>query len=358
MYAALLADKAWLADELGTFRFLVVGLIDEQVRVAQVVPQCTAEDQASAFGARVSWRDSRYPFQRRRHLLHLDVELDALRITVLHALDGRLWDGALRLAHRLGVPLVLSVSSAQDLERIASLRRQIATCRVAFCAATAPLGDAVRQQVPDPSLVAVVPFGAHVATRTIQPPENTDLCILITGNGLYDSAYQALFESMERFVADHPSALLFFDGPGSDQHLLWQASRRYGLLAHTSMIPPHIGRRELLMSAHLLIQPQALERARSVTLTAMGCGLPVLARQDDWLDYLIDGQTAWLTDAADPRAWSDLIRRPIEGGAAARTLGESARQWVMKHHLAAALVERTIRLYRSLTGESYRFEDQ
>ena len=62
MYAALLADSAWLADEMATFQFLVVGLMDEQVREALVMPQRTVQRRASAFGAQVPWRDTRFDF--------------------------------------------------------------------------------------------------------------------------------------------------------------------------------------------------------------------------------------------------------------------------------------------------------
>lgn len=358
MYAALIADTAWLADEQTMFRFMIVGLLDEQVRVAQVVPRHTGDEQISTFGARVAWRDSRREWVRRARLAWLADDLDSLRVTVLHALDGRLWDGALQLALRLGLPVVLNVSSSDDLERVARLRRPIAACRTAFCAATAPLGDAIRRGAPDPSLVEVISFGAHVEQHVPPRPLDDTLCIVVTGNGVYDAQYQALFSAMGAFVADHPGAMFFFDGQGSDQHQLWQAARRCGLLSHTSMIPPHAGHRELLSGAHLLIQPQSLGRARNLTIEAMGVGLPVLASRDDWLDYLIDGHTAWLADTPDADDWAMMLRRPIEQPQAAQQLGESAQQWVRDHHLAANQVEKTIQLYRNVTGESYKLFEQ
>ena len=39
MHAALLANSAWLGEEAHTLRQLVVGLVDEQVRVTRVVPR-------------------------------------------------------------------------------------------------------------------------------------------------------------------------------------------------------------------------------------------------------------------------------------------------------------------------------
>lgn len=355
MHAALMADTAWMANELAMFKFLVVGLMGEQVRVAQVVPARTTDQQTSAFGHRVTWRDSRFDLVRSRRLAALAGELDELRVNVLHALDGRLWAGALRLAERLGVPAVLNVACVQDVTRARNLRRTIAACRTAFAAATEPLAQAIREHAADPTLVRHLPPGAHMPAEAVCPKSNDALCLVITGNGVYDMQYQMLFEALRLFIEDNRDTLLFFDSQGGDQHPLWQAARRHGVLANSSMIPTYINHREMLSGAHALVQPQALGQARSVTLQAMACGLPVLARQDEWLDYLIDDRTAWTTEQGDVEDWLRLFRRVRDDAGAARQVGQTARQWAQQHHLAAAQVEHTIDLYRQLTGEAYRF---
>ena len=161
-----------------------------------------------------------------------------------------------------------------------------------------------------------------------------------------------------RLIADHPETLLFFDSQGNDGHQLWQATRRHGLLANSSMIPGGLSRREMLTGAHLLIQPQALGRARGLTLQAMACGMPVLARQDPWLDYLLNDQTAWLAEQGDVETWGQLIHRSVEDAEAARELGSSARRWIADHHLASAHVQRTIDLYHRLISDPYKFTQE
>lgn len=355
MHAALIADTAWLTDELAMFKFLGVGLMGEQVRVAQVVPACTTDQQISAFGDRVIWHESRFDLVRSHRLAGLAGELDELRINVLHALDGRLWAGALRLAERLGVPAVLNVACIQDVTRAIKLRRNIAACRTAFAAATEPLAQAIREHAADPTLIRHLPPGAHMPAEAVCPKSNDALCLVITGNGVCDTQYQTLFEALRLFIEDHRDTLLFFDSQGGDQHPLWQAARRHGVLDNSSMIPTYINHREMLSGAHALVQPQTLGRARSVTLQAMACGLPVLARHDQWLDYLIDDQTAWTTEHGDVEDWLRLFRRIRDDPIAVQKMGLTARQWIGQHHLAAAQVEHTIELYRQLTGESYRF---
>lgn len=355
MHACLIADTAWLADELAMFRFIVVGLMGEQVRVAQVVPRETRDDQTSAFGERVSWRDSRHRLVRRLRLRALSARLDAVQVNVVHALDGRLWGGSLALARRLGVPAVLSVTSARDLDRVARLRRQMRACRTAFSVATRPLHDALHRLRPVDAVIELIPLGAHVSSEPLPPRDQQALCIVITGSGVFDDDYQGLFKALAGFRTEQPGALFFFDSQGTDPHELWLAARRAGLLASTSMIPVHANHRQLLSGAHALLQPQILGRARSVTLAAMASGVPVLAREDGWIDYLIEGQTAWLNRTGDAASWSQLLRRLVDDGPAAGRLGESAREWVRERHLAASQVDRTIRLYRRLTGEAFPF---
>ena len=59
MHVALLANTAWLDEELATLHHIVVGLLDESVRVVQALPQGRAEGEIVSFGTRLSWRERR-----------------------------------------------------------------------------------------------------------------------------------------------------------------------------------------------------------------------------------------------------------------------------------------------------------
>ena len=355
MHVALVVDRVWLADEQAMYRFLVVGLMDEQVQVMQVVPQGLTQGAAGTFGRQVTWRPTGLAWLMRRRIEALGDSLEPLVVTVLHALDGRLWAGALRLAGRLGVPVVLASNRESDLAQAVGLRRQIAANRTAFSAATAPLQQALRQRVSDPSMVYLVPPGAHIPAEKGIPSAGDVLCMVITGNGVFDVQYQALYEALVEFVEAHPQTLLFFDTQGGDPHPLWQAARRYNLLNYSSMIPSHLSHRKLLMGAHVLIQPQANGQARCLTIQAMACGVPVLAKEDPWIDYLIDGQTAWMTKQGGMSSWAGLIRRWQREPAAVAALTDTARQWVRERHLASAQVEQTLDMYHKLAGQTYKF---
>ena len=86
----------------------------------------------------------------------------------------------------------------------------------------------------------------------------------------------------------------------------------------------------------------------------MAQGVPVLARQDPWLDYLIPDVTAWIVEGRDPEVWTQRIVDVIEKPDATEALVQSARQWVGQKRVAARQVALTLALYRQVTGEAFK----
>ena len=356
MHIALIANASWLDEELSQFRYLVVGLIDEQVHVAQVLPDGIPGDEISGFAHCVSWRDSRWSLCRSFSLRRQAETLEHLGVDLFHALDVQVWGGTVALAKKLGVPAVLSTSCASDLSQVDRLRRAVEDRRLAFSAATDPLARAIADKIGDDSVVRVIPPGVHVPKAPItETLEDRPLCAVISGSGQADAEYESLFEAMRSVIAAHPQTQFFMDNQGSDPHTLWRMADRYGVLSNTSIVPRRLGHRELLLRAGVLIHPQPLGRARSLTLQAMAAGIPVIARLDPWLDYLLENHTAWLVEEADPRRWEQLILRLLVNRDAGRQLGLRARQWVSEHHVAAQQVAATLQFYQRQTGESLKF---
>jgi len=293
---------------------------------------------------------------RQFRLGRLSDRLQEMAVDVIHALDGRVWSGALKLARQNWTPIVLETSSSLDVPHVERVHRANRSLKVAFVTTTQPLATAIRQELDSDALVEMVPQGIQMPdTSTRRAPDGSQLCVAVTGNGTYDSQYEALMIAMQSIIARHPQAQFFFDGQGNDQRLLWQAAERFGLLSNLSLVPRRLGHRELLLRADLLIQPQSLGRSRTLTLQAMAHGVPVAALSDHWIDYLIDQQTARVIEKPDPVLWVSMIERFIDQQDDARQLTERARQWVREHHRAAIQVERIVRLYREISGESIKF---
>lgn len=356
MYAALITDTPWIDEELPQFKILVVGLIDEQVRVAQVVPQKLDLSEAVAFGERVTWADSDYDWLRRYRLSRLAPQLKKLGVNIIHALDERVWHGGLHLARTLNAPLVCAATAARDLDAAARITRRAGETRIAFTAATAPLGEALKGKLGPAAPVEIIAPGLHTPSQNEQPQTSAALCAVVTGNGKLDDDYQALLDAMAKFIQTYGDAQFFFDAHQPDQHTVWQQARKMNLLPNLSLVPRRLGHHELLLRADVLIQPQPLGQSRGLTLQAMARGIPVIARADRWLDYLHHDQSAWVVDSAEPNAWLRRLRMIVEQPADARALGDRARTYIGEHHKVVHQIDQIINLYRQVTGEAYKFD--
>lgn len=357
MYVALIADSPWLDEERSQFQAMVVGLIDEGVRVAQVVPDRLDQAAVSSFGERVGYRESRFALVQQYNLMRLRDKLDKLGVNLLHAVTTRCWAGTLALARQLDVPAVLTASSALDVELAERVTRHT-KARHALIATTAPFGEAIKNRTGASTYVQVIPPGVHrdETPPTVQPADHT-LCAAITGDGLIDEHYQALLDAMPALVRDHPQTQFFFASRRPDQRTLWRAARRLGILPNINLVPHRPGHHEVLLRADVLLAPQPLGQSYGLTLEAMARGMAIIAAADPWLDYLRADETAWIIDKPDREAWERRLRAVIADPTAATALGERARQWVGRTHVSAEQVDATLKMYRQITGESIKFDE-
>ena len=357
MHVAILTNTAWLDDELPQLRPLVVGLIDEQVRVAQVVPLRLSEDDTSAFGERITWQEHPWGWLNTRRVVALAEKLEEAEVDLLHIMHGRMWAAGLQLAQKLDLPIALSIASSEEVEQAASLLRSRPKVRIAFAAATNTIGKSLNERLGPDAQVHVIPLGAHVVKADVPPTPDGVLCAVVVGNGEYDEDYRELLDGIALYVQLQPEAQFFFDTQEGDQHRTWREANKRGLSANMSLAPHRLGHRELLLRADVILQPQALSRARSLTLSAMAAGLPIIAKPDSWLDYLVDDQTAWLCKTGLAAEWHELIKRVADDEPSARKLGQSAQQWIAARHTPAKQVSLMISMYRRLTGEAFKFSE-
>lgn len=357
MHVALLANTAWLDEQLVSFQQLVVGLIDESVRVAQVVPQYLPMEESIVFGERVLWQESTWPWVNLCRVWRLDTALEPMNIDLLHALDGRLWPGAALLARRMSLPVLFHANSHLDLRRVERVARLLPPGQLAFSAATAPIAQAMAERLDPAYTVEHVAQGAHagepVRARTADDP----VCVVISGNGRLDHRYEALLDGIAQVIRRHAHAQFFFDGQGSNQHQIWRAARQRNLLANLSLIPRRLGHRELLVRADVLVHPQPLGLSRALTLQAMAHAVPVLAHQDPWLDYLLPDETGRVVQSPTGHDWEQLLCDVIERPREARELGERAQAWARANRPASQHIGKTLELYQRLAGHSIPFPD-
>lgn len=357
MQVALIANTAWLDEELATLHHLVVGLLDESVRVVQVLPTGRAEGEVVSFGTRLSWRERRGRFRYRRALNRLAEPMKKQGVDLIHALDGRQWRGALDLGKQLAVPVVLSANSGMDIELAARVAGRLMPGHHTVLCATEPLRQLVDQAIGAVVPVRHVPFGVHLGKSTPQVEGETP-CVVISGDGGFDDYVRRLLAGAKQAIEEHNDLQLFFDGQRTDPRELWRAIRKQGLLANATLIPRRLGHREVLLRAGAMVHPQPLGRARSLTLRAMAHAVPVLTCADPLLDDLIDGQTARVLNDPSADAWAKALTSFASDPKPWRELGQFAQQWVGQHRLASSHLEHLLATYRQLTGEPIAFPGQ
>ncbi|MFW6059686.1 MAG: glycosyltransferase family 4 protein [Phycisphaeraceae bacterium] len=355
MHVALLANTRWLGDELLSFRHLVVGLIDEQVRVTQVLPDDLPAEETSTFAERVVWAESAWEPINRYRLRRLAPVFASLEVELIHAMDAPLWHGAAALGQAIHAPVLLNVNAPDDLEALVRLTRTADPTQVVLVPTSVPLAHAIQREVDPAYTVRMIPPGVHPGRPARQRTPDDPLCAVVSGDGRSDGHYHALVHALPAFLERYPQAQFFFDGQGSDQHALWRAASELELLHNVSLIPRRLGHHELLVRADVLILPQPAHRVRALTLQAMANSVPVIAMADPWVDHLIDERTAWLV--AEPKCdlWLDQLMRLAGNPAAARQLGERAVAWIRHHRLASQQVGEVLQLYRGVVGQTIRF---
>ncbi len=327
MHAALLVNSAWLDEERVTLSQLMVGLVDEQVRLTRVLPSRAVgcgpgQMSESLLCGQMTWGESKLGAMNQRRLVKLMGALDTAGVDLLHAFHGELWQPALVMGDHLEVPVICHVASMQEAGQAGRLTRFFTPGQSTFVATTGPIAAELRRVTENLVRIETIVPGVHVgdpALQERQPGETPSFAVC--GDGLMDAAYGQLLEGIRQVVDARPETQFFFDGQRSDQRQVWRAVQSMGLLGNSTFTPQRLGRRDLLLMADAVVHPQALGRSRSVTLAAMGQGLPVLAAEDPALDYLIDGHTAWTLPQPTGAAWAELITRLIRDPHAATELG-------------------------------------
>lgn len=391
MHTALLTNTAWIDDELQLFRQLVVGLMDELVRVAQVLPHHLPLDEASDFGEKMQWRESGWRWLYGKQFDKLVPELRSAEVDIIHALDGRMWTHALSVGEQLDCPVVLSVNSDQDLALVRRLGKRMVPSRVALMPTSEMLYDAVMDALPanqrHDQLVRCVPLGAMAVDHLEVLDEKTGsedglsmeggddetdieselvnagqpaLCLVVTGSGRHDEDYQHLLEGLAQVLEGRPDVQCFFDGQLPDQSRIWQAARELNLVNHISLIPRRVGHREILLGASVLIQPQSLGKSRSITLQAMGRGIPVVAAEDPWVDYLVDEETAWVMQRQGGKIpakdWAVMLDRLMNDAASSWALGRRAHAWVKENRKVSGYIAGVLDVYHRISGTTLKFQ--
>lgn len=335
---------------------LVVGLMDESVRLTRLVPVGVEPPGGDLAGPVLATDAGGWWWSRRGHRHRLAEALREQDPHLLHALDGERWEDAVALGEMLDVPVILSARGLSDVRSASRRLRQVNPTRLLLTAPTEPLARELRETTSNLLRVETVLPGVHTSDNP-PPTRSPDhpLCLMLSSDAPLDDGYADCLAGLAEFCQSHPATQCFIEGELPDAHSIWKLARRLELASHLSFVPGRLAKAPILLSAHALIHPQPIAEPRSITLLAMGHALPVVAVVDPMLDYLVPDHTARLIGKPSPQHWLDHFHQLADDPTSAADLGRRARAWVHEERLATDHVERILSLYRQLAGEPIAF---
>ena len=211
----------------------------------------------------------------------------------------------------------------------------------------------------DPSHVAVVESGIDLAaaTRDARPDEARSSLGLgpdarVIGNvaQLVDHKDHLTLIRAARTVCDRvESARFVIAGSGPLRSRLAGEIARLGLEGRVLLAGHRDDLASLLGMFQLFVMSSKLEGLGSSILDAMAAGLPVVATRTGGIPEAVsEGETGLLVDPGRPDELARAILRLLDDPGLARRLGQSGLDRAAERFSEAAMVERTLAVYRGL----------
>lgn len=374
MRVLILADASFAMREREMISRLELGLADEGVRVAHAVPRTTVDALEAAgravvdlFAQSIVYEPRGLPFGRAARLRRLVNSLSVLGagdderpVDVVHVLGDGAWSLAGDLASQTGAGLAVTVWSAPAAGAAARLRlphpaKGVPPLVPVYLVPDPALESRLREELDrsghSAAGVRLAPWGvnaagsAHEVLRT-----GRAISIVIAGSGTDPPAYVACLDGLASVARTVPDLLIFADADVAARTGLMSRAQGLGLEDRFTLVPEVEARRELALSADLIVIPEALGEHRSLTLDAMASGAVVVAAEDPFVSYLADWKTSRLVPRPEAALWSAAIGELIDDHAGARSLAASAREYVRQNHRASGQVAAVLDAYEWMTG--------
>ncbi len=344
MHIAMLIDPERLLAEYPMLNRLCIGMIDQGVRVTRIIPDdpmppaVLAGEQRIALAPRFEVPMPVAPWLRRHRASRITVAMERQPPDLIYAIGDQATRLAMDLGHNLERPVVLDVWSSRVASRIprGKSARPLAAC----VAATEPLLNLAAQRF-DEHHVHLVPMGipmsstsgpgAQLPNAGVSCPGMTPIAVMGTAHNDIP-AYRAMLGAVRRLLDEYPDIHLFLELRGPRAHGIWQIVQQLDLLSHVSTLPDAQLYRALLTQTAVLLMPDPAGEVRTLMLEAMWQGVPIVTREDPYLDMLQEDVSALLCQAGDIEQWTRQIKRLLSDHELRTRLTSTARAMVSQNN--------------------------
>jgi len=351
IHVALVAGPESL-DRLGVVvRHMIVGLLDEAIRVSLVCPVSAGADHLAPPAEVVRYAPTRVPLLLRRSAHAVAHQIRPAGVGCLHALDA----GALPLTRRLAAEANLDY-----LVGIDALRRHVrppdGRCR-GVVAAAEPIRRrlGVQHALPEDQIHLIRP-GIHAARQAtcFADPQHT-VAIVAAGRPASPAPFGAALNAFAELRAARRDCVFFLVGAGRAERPLRRLAQRLDLMGDLTFVDRSSAEQltDILKAADVFIAPAPADRIDVELLSAMAGGVPALAgiagqpQADQPNDFVIPDQTALTFAAGNAAELTVKLAALLDDRAAARRLAEAALDHLRQHHSPARNTKQLADLYRA-----------
>ncbi len=212
--------------------------------------------------------------------------------------------------------------------------------------------DAVRRRLAGEGIQPVEIVWHGVPARPQRRPLSLPPTVAFAGRLVAAKGAAVLLEAFSMVLRRLPDARLLIAGDGPERERLRLLATELGLSSHVTMLG-HLRPEELdqqLGSAWVQVVPSLWEEGFGIVAAeAMMRGTAVLASRVGGLTEIVrHGDTGFLVGPGDAGALSDALVMLMDDRDLAERMGQAGRQVALKDFSEEAVVEKFIRLYRSL----------
>jgi glycosyltransferase involved in cell wall biosynthesis len=140
---------------------------------------------------------------------------------------------------------------------------------------------------------------------------------------------------------------LLIAGTGTLEEKIHRIAAELDLQESVKFLGLHRNPSQLLQQAWGFVLPSRWEGMPNALLEAMSCGLPCVAtRVSGCEDVVEDGVSGLLVEAEQPAEMARALRRIIEDTELAQSLGQEAREAILRDYQLSHIVDRLVAFYR------------
>jgi len=282
-----------------------------------------------------------------------------------------------RILGRLaGAPAVVSSIRTRNVHKT---RRQLFWDRL-----TAPLADrvvfnsravipfAVRHEGVRPEQAVYIPNGARVPAAIHDPeslparkaalrkqlnlPDQT--AVLGTVGRLQpQKGHRYLLEAFAGVIRQIPETCLLVIGEGPLRKQLEQQAAGLGLAGRVRFLGDRSDVADLLPLLDVYVHPSLYEGMPNAVLEAMAAARPVIATHvDGTQELIVDGQTGWLVEPADPATLAERMAFALRRPEGARRMGLAAAERIQARFSVDRMIAAYDTLYLRLASKAMQTE--